>query len=1587
MKKNYLLILHLLCAFFVQAQTTIPSLQSRPSAPNVFYLDFDGQVVNNPIWYSSSINALPANLTVNQTIECYNYVAEAFIPFNINVTTSEAVYNATPATKRYRCVITPTNQWYGGPVGGVAALGGFGDPATEPAWAFTTPENQINIGTLYPLAVSHTIVHELGHILRLSHNGPYNALGIRQLEYHPGKSGSTVEVSWGPFMGNPRSDYRVQFVQGPTTPNCTPNEDNFKTMILPSNIPGWNTPTSINFLPDDIGNTIGTSKTLTLVNNTFSDSGIIGRSIVGTTVQNSTMNYDEDFFQVVVPQTSNVTINCNPWSWQLSTFENRGAVLHVRLTIYNSAGSVISRDSSLTKVNVVKKLQNLAAGTYYIAVGSSGNPNYTDFCYGQNTRYGSVGRYYLTGSIAPNTVVPTASFNVFTPEGACTERLVYIENKSAGAVSYSWNFGSGASPATSTLENPTTTYNTGGTKTITLTATNANGSSTTTRTVTIGASPIVSIVGPFNCADAPDFANNTCPYACMGDTITLVASASGSTPPYAYQWRDVNPNVTTDILTDLTQATLKGIIPDLLPTAIYTVVVTSAQGCSTAKNKLISKLNNPVTIIGSNSLCTGQSTLLYPSNGTGSALNIDGSGYIGAVGFLYNWSNGKTTPSITVNTGGTYNITVTTPRGCVATGTKTVLVANSLNVTLTAPNAACFGVAYALTTNFSGLPGYSYIWNNGATTATLLIVPTSTATYSVTVTSGVGCSGVGSKTVTLSPLLGPVTITPSAICSNTPTTLTASASGGVPPYYYNWQDALLFNPTTGSTTTTTALGNISVRLIVTDGNGCQNTATNTIIVQQVDATISGPTSICPGETAVLSVSSVPGGGIYQWSNGSTSRSINVTTAGTYNVTVRNAFGPPICIRTGSRTITSGGSLGLTISGSTSICSGQSTTLTANSGASPPLVYNWSSGATTQSITVSSAGTYTVTVTGSGGCSGSTSQVVQVGTTPTVNITGDNSVCAGNSTVLTASGATTYLWSVSSTATSQSIVVSPTVNTTYSVTGTTGGCSATATFPVTVTAGISTSISGTNTLCTGQSTSFTASPSGANYTWSGPSGFSATTQTITATTAGTYSTTVTDGNGCSGTSTRTLTVNPRPTINVSGNNSICTGQSTTLTASGANTYAWNTGATGATLTVSPTINTTYTVIGTNSFGCTGSTTYTVAISSGITASVSGTNSICSGQNTTFTASGGVFYSWNNGATTNAINISTAGTYTVTVVGSNGCTAAASRTLTVNAQPSATITGPTSICNGSTTTYSAPAGLIYIWSTSATTQSITVSTANTYTLTVTDGNSCTASSSKTLTINANPTPTASSNSPVCINTTLSLSVSPSASAYSWTGPNSFTSSIQNPTISNAQNVNAGSYSVTITDGNGCTGSTTTNVIVSSAISITANDLTSCSTTGLVTIPNASATSYSWSPTLYVTPTGGSLTPGQPIQATFNLATTKRTYVLTVTASGCVGKDTIFTQRIVVPSSASTSSITQTSATITWSSAGDTEQYQVRYRKTGSPTWITVTINNANNRLLTGLQSGSQYQWQVRAKCNRSGTTVWSSFSKYFYFTTSF
>ena len=168
------------------------------------------------------------------------------------------------------------------------------------------------------------------------------------------------------------------------------------------------------------------------------------------------------------------------------------------------------------------------------------------------------------------------------------------------------------------------------------------------------------------------------------------------------------------------------------------------------------------------------------------------------------------------------------------------------------------------------------------------------------------------------------------------------------------------------------------------------------------------------------------------------------------------------------------------------------------------------------LSASTAGTYVVTYTDPSSNTATTS--ISIDTIPVVSAGADVAICTGNSTVLTATGATTYLWSTG--ATTASITVDPTTNTTFTVTGYNGACSATDSVDVTVNPLPSVSISGTLTYCIGSNTTLDAG-SFVSYLWS----TGATTQTISAT-AGSYTVTVTDSNGCSNTSAQ-VTVTELP----------------------------------------------------------------------------------------------------------------------------------------------------------------------------------------------------------------------------------------------------------------------------------------------------------------------------------------------------------------------------------------------------------------------------------------------------------------------------
>jgi choice-of-anchor A domain-containing protein len=337
-----------------------------------------------------------------------------------------------------------------------------------------------------------------------------------------------------------------------------------------------------------------------------------------------------------------------------------------------------------------------------------------------------------------------------------------------------------------------------------------------------------------------------------------------------------------------------------------------------------------------------------------------------------------------------------------------------------------------------------------------------------------------------------------------------------------------------------------------------------------------------------------------------------------------------------------------------------------------------------------------------------------------------------------------------------------------------------------------------------------------------------------------------------------------TSSISNTGPVCSGDDATLTAAGASgtapySYSWSNAASGASQVVSPTSTTTYSVTVTDNLGCSATSSSMVNVVGNPTASVSGANVICAGALATYTASGGGTYLWSTDDTTSTIDINNMDTYTVTVTNANGCTATASRVLNVNPSPMPVITGPTSICSGTSTTYTASGGINYIWSTGATTAAINISTANMYTVTVTNSNGCSASKKQTLSFNASPTANITGAVSICAGTS-TLYTASGGSTYGWsTGAN--TASI---TVSVG-----GTYTVTVTDVNGCTSSTSK--------MLTVNSLPTASISGTNIICGGSTTFTASGGDTYLWNTGATT-------AAVTLSTTN-TYTVTVTnASGC-------------------------------------------------------------------------------------------------------
>lgn len=391
-------------------------------------------------------------------------------------------------------------------------------------------------------------------------------------------------------------------------------------------------------------------------------------------------------------------------------------------------------------------------------------------------------------------------------------------------------------------------------------------------------------------------------------------------------------------------------------------------------------------------------------------------------------NSGQNTPSVSVTFSTTSgNVTVTPSSSCgygaASVFSVTLNYPPSLYVTAAPSATVCQGSTLTLT----GTGAATYTWTGGITNGAAF-TPTSTTVYTLTGTSGAGCTGIRVQTVTVNslPAVAANTSSPS-ICKGASTSLSGSGAST-----YTWTGGIsnnvAFSPTI--TTTYTVTG--------TDANGCKNTAVQTITVNPLPVVTVGAATICAGSTATLTAN---GASTYSWSTGENGQSImpSPTSNAVYSVTGTSTDG---CVKTVTAAVTVISTPTLTANTAT-ICAGSAATLIA-SGVS---TYTWSNGPNTASVSVSPGSTTSYTVYGDlNGCNTTVSYVttVTVNALPSVSVTSTSpNLCAGQTATLNASGASSYSWSSSQSG--ASIVVSPANTTTYTVNGTdANGCSNSAT---------------------------------------------------------------------------------------------------------------------------------------------------------------------------------------------------------------------------------------------------------------------------------------------------------------------------------------------------------------------------------------------------------------------------------------------------------------------------------------------------------------------------------------------------------------
>ena len=946
--------------------------------------------------------------------------------------------------------------------------------------------------------------------------------------------------------------------------------------------------------------------------------------------------------------------------------------------------------------------------------------------------------------------------------------------------------------------------------------------------------------------------------ACSGSTVSLNAAPWGT--ELAWEWVLFSTDATVPIQTQTTQ-TATFTMPTVTTTTVFNIRYRVEESCCGWSKPYYTTITvYPVTTpdvasSGGNAFCTGQSLTLSATGG--------GS---------YLWSEGSTTSSITVNTPGNYSVTVTDPNGCASTSTPFAVSVNPLPTpTISAAGSSVICPPADVTLQSSTAAGQTYTWNTGATTSS--ITTATPGSYSVSVIDANGCAGASAPFTVYDMTANIFVDGSSTICQGGSVQVSVNAPYLDPATTFQWSlNGQAIAGATSASYAATQTG--SYQVILTNGSCTQTSASVQITVFTATLTsTNSATTLCPGTSLTLTAST---GTSYQWQlngtdiTGATNQTYDATQGGSYTVVISdgtcNATSSAFTITEIIPTVTSS-------TGTNTLCPGSSLVLTASSGSN----YQWQlngtniSGATSQTYTVTQAGSYTVTALDpTGTCTSISTAFVITEIIPTVTSTGGSTtLCPGSSLTLTSSAGTSYQWQLNGAnitgATNQTYDATQAGSYTVVVTDLAGTCTSTSTaFTITEIIPTVTGAGGSGTLCPGATLVLTSS-AGTSYQWqlNGTNIAGETNQTYSATQSGSYTVVVLDNNGtCTSTSTAFTVIDFTSTItSVGGATTLCPGSSLVLTAPTSTTYQWQLNGTDISGETSQTYTATqggsYTVVVTSG-ACSGaSSPFLITEIVPTVTSSNGTNNLCPGSSLTLTSSVGTSYQWQlngtniTGETNQTLTVTQGGNYTVVVLDPTGtCTSTSLAFVITEIVPTVTSTGgTTALCPGTTITLTSSIGTSYQWQLNgvniagATNQTYDASQAGSYTVVVLDAAGTCTSTSVAFVITDNiPTVTSTGGTTTLCPGSSVLLTSSVGTSYQWLLNGANIAGATNQTYTATQ---GGSYTVVVLDASGtCTSTSVAFVITEIVPTITSTGGTSTLCPGSsLTLTSSVGTSYQW------------------------------------------------------------------------------------------------------------------------------------------------